>query len=71
MTGIRDHPLQRISHRAAVVGRKRYSEYEYDEDMSDDDGASSPADGSSPKRFRHTRSTTEDRRFGVPGLDLS
>ena len=58
---------QRTSQRSAVVGRKRYSDYEYDEAMSSDDGGGSdtPPGGASPKRFRHSRITTEDRRFGA------
>lgn len=56
--------LQRTSKRAAALGRKRYSEYEYDIDLEEDDGAISPHESNSPKRFRHTRFTTEDRRFG-------
>lgn len=46
--------------------RKRYADYEYEVDLEGDDGANSPTESSSPKRFRHTRFTTEDRRFGMP-----
>ncbi len=56
---------QRMSKRAAALGRKRYSDYEYDIDLEEDDSAQSPHESSSPKRFRHTRFTTEDRRFGA------
>lgn len=57
--------LQRASKRTAALERKRYSDYEYDVDVEGDDGAASPTESSSPKRFRHTRFTTEDRRFGA------
>ncbi|BDA45575.1 probable single myb histone 3 at N-terminal half [Coccomyxa sp. Obi] len=56
---------QRASKRAAALERKRYADYEYDIDHEGDDGANSPTESSSPKRFRHTRFTTEDRRFGI------
>lgn len=57
--------VQRSSRRAAAKGRKRYSDYDYDEDLADDVGAlSGDDDGPSPKRFRNVRFTTEDRRFG-------
>ena len=57
--------MQRSSRRAAAKGRKRYSDYDYDEDLADDVGAvSGDDDGPSPKRFRNVRFTTEDRRFG-------
>ena len=57
--------MQRISRRTAAKGRKRYSDYDYEEDLADDVGAfSGDDDGPSPKRFRNVRFTTEDRRFG-------
>ncbi len=57
--------LQRSSRRTAAKGRKRYSDYDYEEDLADDVGAlSGDDDGPSPKRFRNVRFTTEDRRFG-------
>ncbi|KAK9904272.1 hypothetical protein WJX75_008209 [Coccomyxa subellipsoidea] len=56
---------RRASKRTAALERKRYSDYEYDVDVEGDDGAASPTESSSPKRFRHTRFTTEDRRFGI------
>ena len=58
--------LQRSSRRTAAKGRKRYSDYDYDEDPADDGGAASgDDDGSTPRRFRNLRFTTEDRRFGA------
>lgn len=58
--------LQRSSRRTAAKGRKRYSDYDYDEDLADDGGAASgDDDGSTPRRFRNVRFTTEDRRFGA------
>ena len=41
--------LQRSSRRTAAKGRKRYSDYDYDEDPADDGGAASgDEDGSTP-----------------------